>query len=121
MRLPPLPRAIWTPQGRITVVRPRGKLMHEGEECYGLWDPGERRVSVAPRIRRDVAWLVLFHELAHQALTDFNVDVPDGPAGKQPPVEQVCDSFAAWQFARFQRLVEHHGPDAALIAVGCDG
>lgn len=106
----------------MTVARPRRKLVHEGEECYGLWDPGERRVSIATRIRRDIAWLVLFHELGHQALTDYNVEVPDGrDAEKQAPVEQVCDAFAAWQMARFQRLVEQHGARVALLAIGADG
>ena len=122
MKLPPLPRYLWTPQGRITVVRPRRKLMHEGQECYGLWDPNERRISIACHVRREVAWLVLFHELGHQALTDFNVDIPEPPAGeKQPVVEQVCDAFAAWQFARFQRAVELHGATVALAGVGADG
>ena len=110
--LPPLPRTVWSPHGDIRVTRPRTLVSDDGERTYGEWHQVERVVRVHARLRRDAAWPVLLHELAHADLDDYGVSL------SHEPLERVCDALALARMTNFRRMCETYGPDAALAALG---
>jgi len=110
--LPPLPRVVWSPHGDIRVVRPRRLAGEPDEHVFGEWRQTERTVAVVQTLRRDAAWPVLFHELAHVDLDDYGV------ALGHADVERVCDALGLARMAWFRHVVETHGAEAALSALG---
>jgi len=113
--LPALPRRVWSPHGDIRVSRPRRLAGDQGEQVYGEWRQVERTICVVAKLRRDAAWPVFFHEMAHAELDDYGVIM------EHELLERTCDALGLARAAWFRRVVETHGADAALSALGAVG
>lgn len=89
MKYPPLPTHVEAPGGRVTVA-PRQRPKADGDEVWGSWDEGQRRIEIDSSAPNRHQWKTLFHELAHVALTDSGTDelLPEAT------VEAICDAFA---------------------------
>jgi len=74
--LPPLPRVIQGLAGPITVERP-AKIVTDGCEREGEWDPFRRRIRVLVSLPRRYAWAALIHELVHAAEKDAGYTLPE--------------------------------------------
>jgi Zn-dependent peptidase ImmA (M78 family) len=67
------------------------KLKHpDGTECWGIWDDSTRTILLDKSANRRHQWRVLYHELAHVALSDAGLDNGIG----DELVEAICDAVA---------------------------
>lgn len=87
-RYPPIPKWAEAPGGPVE-VRLVDKLVHDGQECWGLYEPAERRITVV-KTSRPHQWRVYYHEWAHAALTDAGID----NALTEQIHEAICDALA---------------------------
>lgn len=100
---PPLPRKVGGLSGPIRVRRPpRVERTSNGDVIMGLWKTQEREVLVKGTLRREVAWRILLHELAHAALDDAGVSM----SNKQE--ESVVDTVASGMLHVVRYLVNVH-------------
>lgn len=89
-RLPPIPRTIEAPGGRVTVAQVDAPLLNGTMECWGLYDSSHRHIQIDRTIPLRHRWQVLFHELAHVALIDAGLD--NGIEYRLH--EAICDAIA---------------------------
>jgi Zn-dependent peptidase ImmA (M78 family) len=86
---PRLPRVVEAPGGTVTVT-PRRRPKADGDEVWGSWDEGRRRIEIDSEAPLRHQWKTFYHELAHAALSDCGVDeILDEKAA-----EAVCDAIA---------------------------
>ena len=62
---PPLPVEIPAPRGPVRVVRVDRIPGKPDEDVLGEFDSFTRIIKIKKRLRREVAWDTLFHELSH--------------------------------------------------------
>lgn len=88
---PVLPKTLSAPGGEVSVTLV-DKIKHsDGDECWGLWDDATRAITLDRTATRRHLWKVLYHELAHVALSDAGLD--NGMSDEL--VEAVCDAIAS--------------------------
>jgi hypothetical protein len=95
-RLPRLPRSVWSPYGPIPVLQVPDLKSEDGEECYGLWNPLDRIISIRAGMKPEVAWLTLWHERTHVDLEELGVRL------SEDQVESICNRIAE---ARVQEML----------------
>jgi Zn-dependent peptidase ImmA (M78 family) len=97
--LPPIPRSVKLPTGRIPVRRV--KRMLKDEDTVGKFDWVKRVMYLDSELDVNAAWLTLEHELAHAILLDAGIiEWPDRDAtGRSLLEERVCDAIAAARVA----------------------
>lgn len=88
---PALPKTVSAPGGEVSITLVE-KLRHpDGDECWGIWDESIRVITLDQTGTRRHLWKVLYHELAHVALSDAGLD--NGMSYEL--VETVCDAIAS--------------------------
>lgn len=88
-RYPPIPKTAEGPGGSVEVRLVRA-LHHGGQDCWGLYDPAERLISIDNSAGKAHQWRIYFHEWAHVALCDAGLD----NALTHELHEAVCDALA---------------------------
>jgi hypothetical protein len=95
-RLPPLPKSWWSPYGVVPVHVVPDLKSEDGEACFGLWNPLTREISICAGMKREVAWLTLWHEVTHMDLQEIGVRITEDQ------IEAVCNAIAQ---ARVQEML----------------
>lgn len=95
-RLPPIPRSIALPAGRVPVIRRKG-LECESERCAGTFDWNRREILLDADLGITAAWLTLWHEWVHAVIRDAGVTFPESTE------EAVADAIAAARVAEMLR------------------
>lgn len=96
MTWPPIPSLIRGSSGPIKVRRVK-KAIANGQDCWGHWNDAKRLITIDKTAAIEFQWRVLFHELAHAALSDAGTE----NLMEDQAVEAVCDAVAT---ARMQEL-----------------
>lgn len=90
VRYPPIPKEVEGPGGTLTIVLTKETITHEHDECWGLYDPEARTITIDARAKPRQRWLTFFHELAHVALIDAGLN--NGINDQLH--EAICDAIA---------------------------
>lgn len=72
-RYPALPKTIEAAGGTVT-VQLVDRIVEGGTECWGLYDPAKRLITIDRTAMRAHQWRTLFHEEAHVWLVDAGLD-----------------------------------------------
>jgi len=96
MTWPTIPTLVRGAGGPIR-VRLVKKVRPEGVECWGVWNDATRTIRLDRTAKIEHQWRVLFHELAHAAISDAGIENLFDVQG----VEVLCDAFAT---ARIQEM-----------------
>jgi hypothetical protein len=88
-RYPAVPKVAEAPGGPVT-VKLVDKLVHRGDECWGLYDPAERTISIDRTASKQHQWRIYYHEWAHAGLCDAGLD----NALTEQLNEAICDALA---------------------------
>lgn len=89
-RFPPIPKEVHAPGGLIA-VRKVPQISISGQECWGIWEDHERRISLDQTASAQHLWKVYFHELTHAWLDDSGIS--NGISDELN--EAICDAIAA--------------------------
>lgn len=89
-RYPPLPKSVQAPGGLIKVITTKDNIKHENAECWGLYDPEMRTITIDMKAAPRQRWLTFFHELTHVALIDSGLNNGMSDALH----EAICDAVA---------------------------
>lgn len=87
--IPALPVSVYSVVGPVPVELVKGLRAADGEDCFGLWLPDERRIKINADADPIVQWLSLWHEWVHAQLWHAGVSLP------KKPEEAVCNTIAA--------------------------
>lgn len=90
-KLPPLPRSLYFPAGRVPVKRRKG--LAEKEQASGMFIWNSREILIEATLGSHAAWLTLFHEAMHCILTDAGIQLDEYTE------ERLCDAYAAHRVA----------------------
>lgn len=96
-KLPPIPRFIHLPAGKIPVKRVKG--LHKKEKCMGKFDFFARTISLEATLGLVAAHLTLEHERVHAILMDAGVN----ELLSDEIEERICDCLAQDAVARMQK------------------
>jgi hypothetical protein len=91
--LPPLPRSVYFPAGRVKVKRVK-ELKVDNEKSFGAFDWATRTIEIDQAVGLNGAWYTLYHEVMHCILFDAGVYPPDPKL-----LEQICDAYGAYRVA----------------------
>jgi Zn-dependent peptidase ImmA (M78 family) len=89
--LPPIPKSIYLPTGRIKVLRKKGLM--ENEKAFGLFHWHKREIWIDAELEPHAAWMTLEHEKVHAILMDAGLQLDDYTE------ERLCDTFASARVA----------------------
>ena len=89
--LPPLPRSVYFPSGRVKIVRRKGLMEHE--KAFGMFHWHKREIVLDAELGLEAAWLTLEHEKFHVILMDAGIQLDDYTE------ERLCDTVAAARVA----------------------
>ena len=84
--LPPIPKSVYFPCGRVKVVRKKGLM--ENDKAYGMFVWHKRIIYLDAELDLHAAWLTLEHELVHAVMLDAGIQL------EEPIEERICDTFA---------------------------
>ncbi len=90
IRYPRLPKELEGPGGTLTIVLKKDGIRHENTECWGLYEPETRTISLDARAKPRQRWQTLYHELVHAAIIDAGLS--NGLADSMH--EAICDAIA---------------------------
>lgn len=94
-RYPPIPASLDLPGGPVPVTVIPRKAMEQyadpGEELWGYFHEGERRISLLGTLSKEAQWRVLYHEWTHALLQDSGLANGLGHELE----EALCDAMAS--------------------------
>jgi hypothetical protein len=90
-KLPPIPKSIPFPTGRVTVKRVKGLM--EREKAYGMFFWHKREILLDAELELHAAHLTLEHEKVHVVLMDAGINLDEVTE------ERLCDTLAAARVA----------------------
>jgi pyrroline-5-carboxylate reductase len=93
--LPPLPRSVYFPAGRVKVTR-KAKLM-ETQQAFGMFNWVTREIQIDKALALQPAWMTLFHETLHVIMMDAGIQMDEVTE------ERLCDTYAAYRVAEMLR------------------
>lgn len=104
-RYPPIPASLDLPGGPVPVTVCTRKEMEKwadpGEELWGYFHEGERRISVLGTLSREAQHRVLWHEWTHAMLQDSGL-----ANGLNHELEEaLCDAVSS----ALMRVIHHKG------------
>jgi hypothetical protein len=95
--LPPIPRFIYLPAGKIPVKRVKG--LQANEQCAGKYNFDKRLIEIDAELGLVAAHLTLEHERIHAILFDTGVNETMDDATE----EKICNAIAHDVVARMRR------------------
>jgi hypothetical protein len=95
--LPPIPSSITLPAGAVSVGWRANLEASDASPCWGLFEWGERRITIREGLALTAAWLTLEHEAVHAILYDAGVELPSDVE------ERVCDAIAQARVAAMRK------------------
>lgn len=93
--LPPLPRSVYFPTGRVKVIRKKG--LQQKEQAAGMFHWDKREIWIDAGLGPHASWLTLEHEKVHVVLMDAGIPLDDYTE------ERLCDTMAAARVAEMLR------------------
>jgi hypothetical protein len=93
--LPPLPRSVYFPAGRVKVTR-KAKLM-ETQQAFGMFNWVTREIWIEKSLALQPAWMTLFHETLHVIMMDAGISMDEVTE------ERLCDTYASFRVAEMLR------------------
>lgn len=89
--LPPIPKSVYFPTGRVKVVRKKGLM--DSEKAFGMFHWPKREIWLDVELDLHAAWLTLEHEKFHVILLDAGINLDEYTE------ERLCDTVAAQRVA----------------------
>ncbi len=93
--LPPLPRSVYFPTGRVKVIRKAN--LQESDKAAGMFHWNSREIWIDKDLGPHAAWLTLEHEKVHVVLMDAGIQLDDYTE------ERLCDTLASSRVAEMLR------------------
>jgi Zn-dependent peptidase ImmA (M78 family) len=73
-RYPPIPRVVQAPGGPVKIILTKDNIKYGSDECWGLYDPEHRTITIDAKAAPRQRWATFFHELTHVAILDSGLD-----------------------------------------------
>jgi Zn-dependent peptidase ImmA (M78 family) len=94
-KLPPIPKTIHFPTGKVTVRRVKGLM--DSAKAFGEFRWHKREIILDAELNLEAAWLTLEHEKVHVVLMDAGIQLDEYTE------ERLCDTLAAARIAEMTR------------------